>query len=123
MAKNTSKVVNEMAYAADMTATDFQSLGKGMEYVGNTAHQAGFSISETASAMGILSNNGLESDKAGTGLRKTINSLVSPTDNATGALKKLGLSTSSLQIRTVKMKSMSDIFGILNSHMKGLIWS
>lgn len=120
MAKNTSKVVNEMAYAADMTATDFQSLGKGMEYVGNTAHQAGFSISETASAMGILSNNGLESDKAGTGLRKTINSLVSPTDNATGALKKLGLSTSSFTDKNGKMKSMSDIFGILNSHMKGL---
>lgn len=120
MAKNTSRVVNEMAYAADMTATDFQSLGKGMEYVGNTAHQAGFSISETASAMGILSNNGLESDKAGTGLRKTINSLVSPTDNATGALKKLGLSTSSFTDKNGKMKSMSDIFGILNSHMKNL---
>lgn len=120
MAKNTSKVVNEMAYAADMTATDFQSLGKGMEYVGNTAHQAGFSISETASAMGVLSNNGLESDKAGTGLRKTINSLVSPTDNATGALKKLGLSTSSFTDKHGKMKSMSDIFGILNSHMKNL---
>lgn len=120
MAKNTSKVVNEMAYAADMTATDFQSLGKGMEYVGNTAHQAGFSISETASAMGILSNNGLESDKAGTGLRKTINSLVSPTDNATGALKKLGLSTKSFTDKNGKMKSMSDIFGILNSHMKNL---
>lgn len=120
MAKNTAKVVNEMAYAADMTATDFQSLGKGMEYVGNTAHQAGFSISETASAMGILSNNGLESDKAGTGLRKTINSLVSPTDNATGALKKLGLSTSSFTDKNGKMKSMSEIFGILNRHMKGL---
>ena len=120
MAKNTSKVVNEMAYAADMTATDFQSLGKGMEYVGNSAHQAGFSISETASAMGILSNNGLKSDKAGTGLRKTINSLVSPTSTATGALKKLGLSTKDFTDKNGKMKSISDIFGILNSHMKGL---
>lgn len=120
MAKNTAKVVNEMAYAADMTATDFQSLGKGMEYVGNTAHQAGFSISETASAMGILSNNGLESDKAGTGLRKTINSLVSPTDNAAGALKRLGLSTGSFTDKNGKMKSMSEIFGILNRHMKNL---
>lgn len=120
MIKNTSKVVNEMAYAADMTATDFHSLGVGMEYVGNTAHQAGFSISETASAMGILSNNGLESDKAGTGLRKTLNSLVTPTKNGSAALKQLGLNTKSFVDKNGKMKSMSDVFGILNSHMKNL---
>ena len=35
-----------------------------MSYVSATAHQAGFSLSETASAMGVLSNNGLEADKA-----------------------------------------------------------
>jgi len=42
-----------------MTATGFSDLGVGMSYVGSTAHQAGFSLSETSSAMGILSNNGL----------------------------------------------------------------
>ncbi|ADG39892.1 prophage pi3 protein 14 [Leuconostoc kimchii IMSNU 11154] len=77
MTKNTKDVVNQLAYAADMTATDFQSLGKGMEYVGDSAHSAGYALSETSSAMGILSNHGLEADKAGTGLRKVINSLTS----------------------------------------------
>lgn len=120
MIKNTSKVVNEMAYAADMTATDFHSMGIGMEYVGNSAHQAGFSISETAAAMGVLSNNGMEGDKAGTGLRKTINSLVSPTKNGAAALKSLGLSTKSFTDKSGKMKSMSTVFGILNGHMKHL---
>lgn len=75
MTKNTKDVVNQLAYAADMTATDFQSLGKGMEYVGDSAHSAGFQLSEASSAMGILSNHGLEADKAGTGLRKVINSI------------------------------------------------
>ncbi len=59
MAENTKKAVNEMAYAADMTATDFNSLGKAMEYVGPSAKALGFNIGETASAIGILSNNGL----------------------------------------------------------------
>ncbi|KAA8369795.1 phage tail tape measure protein [Leuconostoc carnosum] len=77
MTKNTKEVVNQLAYAADMTATDFHSLGKGMEYVGDSAHSAGYALSETSSAMGILSNHGLEADKAGTGLRKVINSLTS----------------------------------------------
>lgn len=75
MTKNTKDVVNQLAYAADMTATDFHSLGKGMEYVGDSAHSAGFQLSEASSAMGILSNHGLEADKAGTGLRKVINSI------------------------------------------------
>lgn len=120
MAKNTKEVVNDLAYAADMTATDFQSLGVGMSYVGSTAHQAGFSLSETASAMGILSNNGLEAEQAGTGLRKAINSLVSPTASASKALKGIGLSTKDFVDKSGKMKSMSDIFGMLNSHMKDL---
>lgn len=64
MIKNTKIAVNDLAYAADMTATGFSDLGVGMSYVGSTAHQAGFSLSETSSAMGILSNNGLEADKA-----------------------------------------------------------
>lgn len=59
MAENTKKAVNEMAYAADMTATDFNSLGNAMEYVGPAAKTLGYSIGETASAIGILSNNGL----------------------------------------------------------------
>ena len=56
--KNSKIAANEMAYAADATATDFNSLGKAMEYVGPTAHNAGISLSETSSAIGILSNNG-----------------------------------------------------------------
>lgn len=80
MQARSKKTLNELSYAADATSTDFQSLGIGMSYVGATAHQAGFKMSETA-AMGILSNNGLEADKAGTGLRKAINSLITPTAN------------------------------------------
>lgn len=64
MLKNSKLAANEMAYAADATATDFHSLGKAMEYVGPTAHTAGLSLSETSAAIGILSNNGLEADKA-----------------------------------------------------------
>lgn len=120
MTRNTKKAVNELAFAADATSTDFSSLGIGMSYVGSSAHLAGFSLSETASAMGILSNNGLEADKAGTGLRKVINSLVSPTKTGADALEQLGLKTSDFVTKSGKMKSMTSIFGLLNSHMQNL---
>lgn len=120
MIKNTKIAVNDLAYAADMTATGFSDLGVGMSYVGSTAHQAGFSLSETSSAMGILSNNGLEADKAGTGLRKTINSLISPTKTGASALQELGLSTKDFTDNKGNMKSMTDIFGLLHDKMQGM---
>ena len=120
MQRRSTKTLNELAYAADATSTDFQSLGVGMSYVGSTAHQAGFSMSETASAMGILSNNGLEADKAGTSLRKVINSLITPTANGQKALAKINLTTKDFLTKSGKLKSMSSIFKTLNSHMKGM---
>lgn len=120
MIQNTKKVTNELAYAADLTSTGFSDLGVGMSYVGSTAHQAGFSLSETASAMGLLSNNGLEADKAGTGLRKAINSLISPTKGGVDALKSMNLTTKDFVDKSGKMKSMTDIFGLLKSHTEGM---
>lgn len=120
MQQRSKRTLNELAYAADATSTDFQSLGVGMSYVGSTAHQAGFKLSETASAMGILSNNGLEADKAGTGLRKVINSLITPTTSGQKALSKLNLTTKDFVGKSGKLKSMSSIFATLNSHMKGM---
>lgn len=120
MQARSKKTLNELAYAADATSTDFQSLGIGMSYVGATAHQAGFKMSETAAAMGILSNNGLEADKAGTGLRKAINSLITPTANGQKALSRINLTTKDFLTKSGKVKSMSAIFETLNSHMKGL---
>lgn len=116
MIRNTKKVTNEMAYAADLTATDFHSMGIALSYSGVSAKQAGLSLSETASAIGILSNNGLEADKAGTGLRKTLASLQSPSKAAQGALDKLGLSTKDFTKKNGDMKSMADTFSLIQQH-------
>lgn len=123
MTKRTKTAVNELAYAADKTSTNFQDLGVGMSYVGATAHGAGISLSETASAMGVLSNNGLEADKAGTGLRKVINSLstaVKNIDSADSPLKKLGITKSDLVDSSGNLKSLSDIMGVLGEKTKNM---
>lgn len=117
MVKNTKEVVNDLAYAADATATDFSDLGVGMSYVGSSAHVAGISLSDTAAAMGELSNNGLEADKAGTGLRKVINSITSPTKSAESALKSIGLSMDDFKTKSGKLKSLPEIFETLNGKM------
>ncbi|WP_436704233.1 phage tail tape measure protein [Lactiplantibacillus plantarum] len=120
MIKNTKNATNQMAYAADLTATDFHSMGTAMTYAGATAHQSKLSLSETASAIGILSNNGLEADKAGTGLRKMLSSLQAPSKAAKGAMSELGLSTSDFVKKNGDMKSMADIFGLIQKHSEKL---
>lgn len=123
MTKRTKKAVNELAYAADKTSTNFQDLGIGMSYVGASAHGAGISLSETASAMGVLSNNGLEADKAGTGLRKVINSLstsVKNIDKKDNPLKKLGITKNDLVDSKGNLKSLSDIMAVLGEKTKNM---
>lgn len=96
MLANTKKVVNELAYAADLTSTGFSDLGYGMSYASSVAKQANISLSQTAASLGILSNNGLESTRAGTGLRTII--LLLQSDIAKfGKTKKNGKSESVLQ--------------------------
>lgn len=125
MTRNTKRAVNELAYAADMTSTGFKDLGYGMSYVGASAHSAGFSLSETAAAMGVLSNHGLEASKAGTGLNEVINRLSVATGNLVkgdkkNVLAKLGIKPKEITDSTGKLKSLTTVFGVLNKHMKGM---
>lgn len=123
MTRNTKTAVNELAYAADLTATDFQSLGVGMSYVGATAHQAHFTLSETASALGVLSNNGVEADKAGTGLRKVIISLNTAIKNIgtkKDVLGALGIKKDEIVASNGSLKSLSTIMEVLNQHTKDM---
>lgn len=121
MMKNTKRVVNDLAYASDVTATDFHSLGKGMEYVGDSANNAGFSIEQTSAALGELSNHGMEADKAGTGLRQVITRLAAPTNAAAGALEQIGIkSTKVFEDAKGNFKSLPAIFKIINDHTKKL---
>lgn len=117
---NSKRVTNAMAYAADMTATDFKGMGFAMSYVSTSAHQAGFDVEQTAAAIGELSNAGIEGTKAGTGLRKTINSLLAPTAAAQEALHKYGMSVDDFRDKSGKLKSLPKIMEIINKHTKDL---
>ncbi|MCT0055914.1 phage tail tape measure protein [Lactococcus lactis subsp. lactis] len=116
MTKNTKDVVNQLAYAADMTATDFASMGKSMEYVGDSAHSAGFHLSETSSAIGILSNHGLEADKAGTGLRKVINSITGALSDQSASQEDAAKSEAALNEKIAEhQKKLEEAQAVVNS--------
>lgn len=120
MTANTKMAVNALAYAADATATGFSDLGVGMSYVGSTAKGLNYTVGQTAAAMGILSNNGLEADKAGTGLRKVLNSLIPTTKPAVAAMKEIGLSSKSFLDAKGNLLPLTKAMDILNQHTKDL---
>lgn len=113
---HTKQVVNAMAYSADMTATSFKDLGVAMGYVSASASQAGFTVEQTTAAVGILSNSGVEGSRAGTSLRKVINSLLKPTRDAQAALKGVGLSVDDFRTKSGALKSLPQIFRIIEQH-------
>ena len=72
--------------------TDLTSLGMAMKFLAPTANAAGLEIEEAAAAVGALGDSGLQATIAGTGLRMSINKLLSPTDDARRVMDRLGLS-------------------------------
>lgn len=119
MAKNTHRVLNAMAYSADLTATSFKDLSTGMAYVSAPAKQAGWDIEQTSAALGMLSNAGVEGSQAGTGLRKVIVSLTKPTKGAAAALKEAGLSIKDFQDKSGQLKPVDQIFQSINQKVAG----
>ncbi|MCT3603150.1 phage tail tape measure protein [Lactobacillus acidophilus] len=121
MLKNTKEVVNELAYSADATSTSFSDLGIAMSYVGSAAKANNISLAETTAALGVLSNNGFESDKAGTVLRATINGLtnqISKIGSKNSIFTKLGITKSDMLDAHGNLKGLSTDLGILYKHIE-----
>ena len=119
MAENSKRVNNAIASAADRTSTSFKDLGTGLAYVSGTAHNVGYSVEETAAALGELANRGLDGTRAGTGLRKVLTSLTGPTKYAVKEFKSIGLSTKDFTDQKGNLLSIDEIFRKINSHLSG----
>jgi len=123
-AEDTARVADIFAGAANASATGVNEVGLAMSYVGPIANAAGVSIEETAAAVALLANNGIDSQKAGTALRAVLTRLQPVGETATTAMRELGLVTedgaNAFYNADGTIKSMSDIVGILNTSMSGL---
>jgi TP901 family phage tail tape measure protein len=85
------RVADLMAATAASANTDITQLGEAMKYVAPIAAGVGMSMEETAAAIGMLSNAGIQGSMAGTTLRQAISSLISPTGSAQEILDRLGI--------------------------------
>ena len=67
-------------------------MGETFKYVAPLAGTLGFSVEDTALAVGLMANAGIKGSQAGTALKTAIANLASPTDSMKEQMKKLGIS-------------------------------
>ncbi|EAF1301362.1 phage tail tape measure protein [Listeria monocytogenes] len=111
----TNKVADVLTYVADKTAAGFSDMGTAMNYVGPISHSLGYSLTDTAAAVGLLSNRGIEGQKAGTGLRGMLTSLLKPSKQAAEAMKSVGLK---IEDSNGNMKSLPTLLDDINDKTK-----
>jgi len=95
------RVVDVLALAANSSNTTVRQLGDGLKLVAPIAAGVGVEIEETAAAIAALSNAGLQATLAGTGLRRVISELESPSAKTKRQLGDLGLETKDFRISSV----------------------
>ena len=83
---------NVMAAAMSNSNTNIEMLGDSFKYVAPVAGAMGYSVEDVSVALGIMANNGIKADMAGTTLRNMLQRMAKPTKESYMAMERLGLS-------------------------------
>lgn len=86
-----SRFVDVLALTAAKSNTNVFQLGEAMKFVAPVAAAAGLKVEETAAAMGVLGDAGIQGSLAGTGLKTIISKLLTQTDKLAPVLKGTSL--------------------------------
>ncbi|MDM7547994.1 phage tail tape measure protein, partial [Lactococcus lactis] len=117
MMKNTQRVTDSLTFVANKTSAGFEDMGIAMEYVGPVAHSLGMNVEQTAAAVGLLSNNGIEGEKAGTSLRGALSRLLKPTKQSSAAFEELGINIDEWKKGNIGLPDMLDT---IKKHTEGM---
>lgn len=91
-ANDSGRFADVMAKAASATNTDVAKMGDTFKYVAPVAGALGYSIEDTAVAIGLMANSGIKASQAGTSLRSLLTNLTHPVGQAADAIDELKIS-------------------------------
>lgn len=104
-----TRMVDVLAFTANNANTTVGQLGDGMKFVAPIASGLGISLEETAASMAALSDAGLQAGMAGTGLRRVLSELESPSARTRELLKKLGVAAEDVRPSVVGITQALDV--------------
>ena len=116
-ASDAGHVADVLAENANRTNSSVAETGEAMKYIAPLARAAGISMEETAAAIGIMANAGIQGSQAGTTLRGALSRLSKPTDDMQLAMDQLGISFYDSE---GKMKSLSEQVAMLKDAMSDM---
>ena len=91
-AKDSAHFADILAAAATNSNTNVSMMGESFKYAAAPAGTLGYSAEDVALALGLMANNGIKADMAGTSLRNLFNRMAKPTKESSMAMEQLGLS-------------------------------
>lgn len=97
--------------------TNVGLMGETFQYVAPVAGALGYSVEDTAVAIGLMANSGIKASNAGTALRGLLTNLAKPSDTVAAAMDKLGIS---LTDTSGNMYSMDELMVKLRKSFAGL---
>jgi TP901 family phage tail tape measure protein len=116
-ASKAGHVSDVLAKASASANTNVEQLGTAMQYLAPVSNALGWSLEEATSAVMALSDAGLQGEKAGAAFSTSLTRLTSPSKEAAGVMKQLGLEFFDAQ---GNMKSMPDVIKEVEKGTKGL---
>jgi TP901 family phage tail tape measure protein len=108
-------ITDVMALSAASANTNIQQLGVAMSYAAPNAALFGAGIEETSALIGVMSNAGIQSDKAGTAARGAFLKLAAPTVRGRMALIQYGIS---LTDTSGKMRNIVDVMQDIGTNLQ-----
>jgi len=91
-ADQAGRLADIMAAASSNSNTNVHLLGETFKYVAPLAGSMGYSMEDTATAIGLMANAGIKGSQSGTALRSILTRLAKPTKDSEYAMSQLGIS-------------------------------
>ncbi|MBF4500237.1 phage tail tape measure protein [Savagea sp. SN6] len=90
-AKEAGRFSDVLASASSSANTNVAMLSESFKYVAPVAGALGYSVEDTALALGLMANAGIKSSQSGTSLRASLTNLVKPTKAMQNVMDDLGI--------------------------------
>lgn len=96
-ASDSAHFADVLAKASSSSNTNVSLMGNTFQYVAPVAGALGYSIEDTAVAIGLMANAGIKGEKAGTALRGALTNLAKPSDTVAAYMDALNVSLTDAQ--------------------------
>lgn len=116
-AEHAARVSDILAGAANASSAEMTGIAQGMQQAGTVSKQFGLTIDDTATALAMFANAGIQGSDAGTLLKTAMLSLTDQGKPAQQAIEELGLTVYDAQGKFVGMSSLMGQLQVASQNM------